>query len=197
MARPRTYDADAVLNGAMHCFRANGFHSASIKDLEAATGLTSGSLYNAYGDKEGLFRAAMTHYLKTIIAPRLAEHAGPDADLDRLERLYLSILDLPYADGNGCLVINSAVEFGADPSIASETVAVALDGIEHAIGAVLRRCILAEHVPASTMRLVLIYQGLLMASRAGRAGPPVAAAITDEFHRLRQLANPPPERRFP
>lgn len=188
MARPRTFDEHAVLNGAMHCFRAVGFHNASIRDLEAATGLTSGSLYNAYGDKNGLFRAAMQHYLETVITPRLKDHAGADAGLDRLEQLYLSILEPPYADGKGCLVINAAIEFGASPSIASDGVAAALDGVENGIRAVLERCIPPEHVQASTMRLVLIYQGLLVTSRAGRAGSGVAAAIADEFQRLRCLA---------
>jgi AcrR family transcriptional regulator len=195
MARPRAFNEEAVLTGAMHCFRAVGFQNASIKVLEAATGLTSGSLYNTYGDKEGLFRAALKHYLKAVVLPRLADFADARSGLDDLERLYLSIFELPYADGRGCLVTNSAVEFGATLSIASEGVTIGLDAVEAGIRSVMARSLPAEHVDASTMRLVLIYQGLLVLSRAGRAGPEVSAAISDEFRRLRSLAKAEPERK--
>ena len=58
MGRPRQYDEETVLAGAMHAFRERGYAGASIKDLEQATGLTAGSIYHGYRDKAGLFAAA-------------------------------------------------------------------------------------------------------------------------------------------
>lgn len=188
MARPRTFDEDAVLGAAMHCFRAIGYAGASVKDLEKATGLSSGSLYNAYGDKDGLFRAAFAHYLRTVVIPRMDQFAGSAASLDDLEQLYLSLFEMPYADGFGCLVVNSAVEFGGRPSIAADGVTLGLDAVERAVRATLARNLPAELVETHTQRLMLIYQGLLVASRAGRAGPAVAASIADAFATLHSLA---------
>ena len=59
MGRTRTFDQAAVLTGAMMAFREHGFAGASIRDLERATGLSAGSLYNAFGDKEGLYISAL------------------------------------------------------------------------------------------------------------------------------------------
>ena len=91
MGPNREFDEQRVLDGAMHAFRRAGFGALSIKDLEQATGLSSGSLYNAYGNKEALFRAAFDHYVETIIRVRLDAYAGPEAKLDQLEHLLLSL----------------------------------------------------------------------------------------------------------
>ena len=191
MARPRTFDEDNVLSGAMHCFRRTGFRNASVKDLEKATGLTSGSLYNAYGDKDGLFRAAFRHYLSTVVLPRMEAFAGEDRGLADLEQLYLSLFEQPYADGFGCLVVNSSVEFGGGPSVAQDGVREGLDAVGKAIRTVIARHLSSNLAEPATQRLMLIYQGLLVASRAGRAGPDVASAIRAEFDILRSLSTPP------
>jgi len=116
MGRPRTFDEDTVLTAAMYAFRREGYARISVTRLEQATGLRTSSLYNAYGDKAGLFERALDHYVTTFIEPRLSAYAGPDATLEDLEGLFLSLLEPPLNDGFGCLVINSAVELGDDPS---------------------------------------------------------------------------------
>ena len=62
MARPREFNEDAALDAAMHCFWAKGYQATSVRDLEAETGLTTPSLYNAFGDKRALFRRALERY---------------------------------------------------------------------------------------------------------------------------------------
>ena len=44
---------------------------SSVKDLIQGTGVTAASLYNAYGDKRGLFRAALDHYVEHGIMERI------------------------------------------------------------------------------------------------------------------------------
>ncbi|WP_166360293.1 TetR/AcrR family transcriptional regulator [Pseudomonas akapageensis] len=46
----------------MNLFWLNGYATTSISQLVEATGVTATSLYAIYGDKEGLFRAAVEHY---------------------------------------------------------------------------------------------------------------------------------------
>lgn len=64
----------------MRAFWDRGYSATSIADLTKATGLHPGGLYNDFGDKRGLFVAALRRYSErglTGIAQRLAEASSP------------------------------------------------------------------------------------------------------------------------
>jgi TetR/AcrR family transcriptional repressor of nem operon len=185
MARTRTFDSDTVLMSAANLFRQRGYRNVSIPDLENVTGLVSGSIYNAFGDKAGLFRAALRHYVKAFVAPRLTSFAGQGARLEDLEQLYLSVLETPLADGNGCLVTNSIIEFGSADPLTKDDLAQTLDLVRDSIGDVLARELPAADVPSSTMRLVILYHGILALSRSVTPVADMATAIRAEFTALR------------
>ena len=189
MARPRSFDTSAVLSAAMHCFRRQGYERVSIKDLEQATGLTSGSLYNTYGSKDGLFRSALGHYVETVVRGRIGAFAGPAASLDDLEQLFLSIWEMPQADGFGCLVTNSAVEFGPGvPSFAADKVAEGLAVAADGIRAVLVRTLGSERGEQEAAHLALVYHGVLVLSRSGTLSDAHRQSINATFDRLRRLS---------
>lgn len=50
-----------MLDATTQCFWRFGCEATSVKDLAEKTGLTAASLYNAYEDKRGLFRASRGH----------------------------------------------------------------------------------------------------------------------------------------
>lgn len=79
MARPRSFDTEAVARAARQVFWARGFEATSLPDLEAATGLGRSSLYQAFGSKRGLFDAAVASYLDEVVHPLLAD-LEPQAD---------------------------------------------------------------------------------------------------------------------
>jgi TetR/AcrR family transcriptional repressor of nem operon len=62
MARPREFDVDEVLEGAMEVFWEKGFDGASFADIEARTGVKKASLFAAFGDKRELFLKAIRRY---------------------------------------------------------------------------------------------------------------------------------------
>jgi len=187
MGRTRTFDRQAVLGAAGNLFRQRGYRDVSIADLERATGLVSGSIYNAFGDKAGLFRAALDFYVSGFVRQRLDAFAGATARLEELEQLFTSVLEAPLADGSGCLVNNSIVEFGRGDSEASEAIAITLDMVRHGISDVLGRELGATATPAMTMHLLVLYQGILTLSRTGTPVGEMADMIRLEFDRLRQL----------
>src|SRR5579859_4971466 len=113
MGRARGYDEDAVLTGAMHLFRLKGYQAVSIKELEEATGLASGSIYNSFGDKAGLFAAAFAYYNRAVLQGRIDRHAPPAAGLRGLRELFLTLLQEPRGESYGCLITNAAIEGGA------------------------------------------------------------------------------------
>lgn len=65
--RPKHFDADAALDVALRLFWQHGFEATSMHDLVAATGAKAPTLYHAFGNKEGLFRAAMERYLQRFV----------------------------------------------------------------------------------------------------------------------------------
>ncbi len=187
MGRTRAFDSDAVLGAAGNLFRQRGYRDVSIADLEAVTGLTSGSIYNAFGDKAGLFKAALQHYVQHFVLGRLQAFAGATAGLDELERLFLSVLEPPLSDGHGCLVNNSIIEFGRGESLASEAIAVTLELVRNGIGSVLERELGGAATASDATRLLALYHGILTLSRSGTPFDEMAAMVRAEFQRLRML----------
>lgn len=120
MARPREFDQDDVLDKVVEVFWSRGFEATSIQDLEGATGLKRGSLYNAFGDKATLFREAFDHYLKNSAVRRaLAAHTGSSG-----KEAINAVLDAVVAEGatdsKGCLITNTATELaGRDTEVAA------------------------------------------------------------------------------
>ena len=49
MARPREFDKTEVVAQAAELFRAKGFEATSMRDLIAHLGLSSSSIYGAFG----------------------------------------------------------------------------------------------------------------------------------------------------
>src|SRR5271155_5276389 len=60
--RPRSFCTDTVLDRAMAVFWRKGYEGASLADLTEAMGINPPSLYAAFGNKEGLFRAVLERY---------------------------------------------------------------------------------------------------------------------------------------
>jgi len=76
MARPREFDETAVLEAAVQCFWARGYEATSVRDLAESMGITSASLYNAFGDKRSLYRRALDHYIAQSFADRVGRLEG-------------------------------------------------------------------------------------------------------------------------
>ena len=67
MGRPREFDEDELLEKAMLAFWEKGLQKTSMRELEAKTGVKQVSLYNAFGDKEGLFLAVLDRYADLVL----------------------------------------------------------------------------------------------------------------------------------
>lgn len=131
MARPREFDEQAVLDAAVRCFWAQGYGATSIKDLIDHTGLSSASLYNAYGDKSALFQSALAHYVQRSIGGRI-QHCESLPPRDAVEVFFQDIVRRSLADGErkGCMVVNSALELAPHDPAVRQSVAEVLHRIE-------------------------------------------------------------------
>lgn len=112
MARPRKFDKETVLDQVMVLFWEKGYGATSMMDIQGATGLKPGSLYDSFGDKHQLFLQAVGHYRKTIVRKRLEKLSAPGSARQRLESFFDDLIRFSIGDGKklGCLMSNSAVE---------------------------------------------------------------------------------------
>lgn len=109
MARPRTFDEHDVVLAARQRFTETGYHGTSVEDLSRATGLSKGSLYGAFGDKEALFRRVLDDYCAAVEHSAAALLDGRDDQaLARLREWFLVPLD--HLDRRGCLLARATAE---------------------------------------------------------------------------------------
>jgi TetR/AcrR family transcriptional repressor of nem operon len=104
----------------MRAFWDRGYSATSITDLTRATGLHPGGLYNEFGDKRGLFVAALRRYSErglTRIAQLLTEAPSP---IQGIRTYLLAQVELSWSpDGSrGCLMANTTLEIlPGDPDL--------------------------------------------------------------------------------
>ena len=186
----RSYDEGEVLARAMHAFRREGYAGISIPQLEAATGLSSGSIYNSFGDKRGIFLAAFAHYLQSVLERRIAQFARPQDGLAGLRQLFVSLLREPDGKTYGCLITNSAIEFGADREVMESTVLRGFDILERLFTDRLTAAKSAGALHAAiepkaeAVKLLAFYQGVLVLIRGGYDLKKVRHAINHELNHL-------------
>lgn len=94
--RPRSFCTDTVLDRAMTVFWRKGYEGASLAELTDAMGINPPSLYAAFGNKEGLFRAVLERY-----------DARRQALMDR-------VLSAPDPRSVAKLFLEGVAEFSAD-----------------------------------------------------------------------------------
>ena len=176
MARPREFDADEAIDRAKSLFWSQGFHATSISDLAGELDLGAGSLYAAFGSKEGLYQRALERYCEEQ-AGALVEALG-DADDVRtgLRRILLGLMEADLAGTRGCFLVNAATERD-DHAATVERVSATLTGVESALAGALERATArgelgSDKDPAALARFFLTFiQGLRVVGQArlGRA----------------------------
>jgi TetR/AcrR family transcriptional repressor of nem operon len=140
MAGIKQFDQDAIVERAMLLFWRVGYGATSIQDLERTTKLGRGSLYNAFGDKQGLFVAALKRYQETVGYERIKQLSNPDPYLaiKNFLSVFVDQMDDPSRP-RGCLQTNTSLEFPTAPDTIIRIIAEKTKGIEDAIYAVLQR----------------------------------------------------------
>jgi AcrR family transcriptional regulator len=112
IGRPRGFDRDAALEAAMFLFWRKGFAATSMNDLCDAMGVSSPSLYAAFGSKEALYLEAVEHYVRTQGPPvwdKLAEGATARAGIENLLIAWTESLPKSRATPAGCMAMLAAV----------------------------------------------------------------------------------------
>ena len=154
----------------MKVFWREGYEGASIERLARETEMPRATLYQVYGDKEGLFLAAVEHYADTRAA-RVASALGPSGALRQdLDAFFAAVIDLATSEpeARGCLISCVLADAaGANLRFRSE-----LDRrflvLEHRIRARLEtESFQTGDIAGRAIMIASIARGLMLRARAG------------------------------
>jgi len=111
MARPREFDEERVLELAVEQFWERGYEATSIRDLAQAMGLTTASVYNAFGDKRAVYRRALDFYVERSFGDRVGRFESKPPLL-AIKAFFDEIIERSLSDAKrkGCMLVNSALE---------------------------------------------------------------------------------------
>ncbi len=190
--RPRSFDIDAAIERAMDVFWSSGYHGTTLPDLLAATRLSRGSLYAAFGDKHGLFLRALDRYIADALARLDAELDSSRSALAGLRVCLAGYVDRTSgANGKrGCLVVATTMELSAQDSEVNERIAKFFRALEARLTVALTRAQqtgeLAKNVePASAARLlVCLVEGLRVVGKTSPARATMQTTVEILLDRL-------------
>ncbi len=115
MGRPREFDLDEALDGALEVFWRKGYEGTSIPDLTEAMGINRPSLYAAFGNKESLFGKVLDRYAEKSGVHIREALSEPTASLvvEKILRGTVELLANPRRP-KGCLLVQGALSCGEE-----------------------------------------------------------------------------------
>lgn len=136
MARHLEFDRIEVLSRAVDAFWRFGYEPLPALEIAQAMGVAKSSLYNTFGSKRNLFIESVDHYANSqrskLVARSSSENAGA-----LLRQLLLEVVSENSA-GRGCLLVNTAAEFGARDGEVRQHVKAGFDGMMDAFANLIR-----------------------------------------------------------
>jgi TetR/AcrR family transcriptional repressor of nem operon len=152
MARPREFDPDEALEGAMQLFWSRGLTGTSMDELCTATGLSRSSIYACFGDKRELFLRCVDRYAERGTDRFEALRSGSVPVRVAMAELLFDLIDrIVSGTGNrGCLLGNSAAELAPTDAVAMGRVRAGLERVEAVVRDGLERARDAGEIAAGT-----------------------------------------------
>jgi AcrR family transcriptional regulator len=105
----------------MRVFWKRGYDATTLTDLTKAMGINGPSLYAAFGDKAGLFRAALDRYQELEATTYVEDALAQPTAKAFVERLLRGAADNQTNPRHpGCLMVQGALAQSQDPGIQGE-----------------------------------------------------------------------------
>lgn len=114
MARPVEFDEQEVVAKAQQLFQQRGYDATSIRDLLEHTGLSSSSLYGAFGGKERLYLEALKAHAAQERQLLYSQLTAPDGMRTNIRKVFGSLITMLLEPANtSSLTLRAAVEQAA------------------------------------------------------------------------------------
>lgn len=170
----------------MDLFWEHGFDATAMQALSRSTGLHSGSVYAAFGDKRGLFLHALQRYMRVVSHQAIEKLNVNPSGLDAIRSHFAALIDA-MIDGKrrwGCLVTNSVVELALEDNEVAEAARLHLARLEAAFAGAIERAKAQGELPKTAMTgdlaafLVCTMQGLNVLAKT-KPGRPALKMVVD------------------
>ncbi len=159
-------------------FNEKGFAGTSLTDLSKATGLTKGSIYGNFADKDAVALAAFEFNFNRVTEYMKARILAKDNAVDRLlayPAVYRDFLKIPFLRP-GCPILNTSTEADDTHPLLKEKAAAALGfwkkSIENQVLRGISRGEIRKDVSPATVAVIMMsmIEGAIMQAKvAGRA----------------------------
>lgn len=176
MPRQKQYDPDAVVEKAMHVFWEKGYEATSVQELVEATGINRFSMYQAFGDKRGLFLRALDHYFDRVLPQIVHLSENSNGGVATIRRYFeaLETTVLSPLGHRGCFGQNTGVELAFRDERALEPLNRMYAQLELNLEKALR--VAREKgqvgrtavIPEVARFLVTVAQGMILMAKTGR-----------------------------
>lgn len=172
MARSKEFDPEVALEKALELFWERGYEGTSMADLVAHLGIARASIYGTFGGKRELYLKALELYLARFDVVEQLSQPGPA--LPALRAFLDGYVAECLADElrRGCMVVNTAVEFGSRDAVVSRKIAASWTELETVMAAALVRARAQGEIPAGkdphalARFLLVLLQGVRVLGRA-------------------------------
>jgi AcrR family transcriptional regulator len=172
--RPLSFDRDQATQQAMLLFWEHGYEATSLSDLTTALKVPPSSIYSAFGDKKGLFLAAVQRYVAGPVNSEsiIREAAtGRDAASGLLRAAAIGFTGT--ATPRGCLLASSAISCSAAAQDVKKALADVRRAVEASLRDKVRRSVKEGSLPSETDPAALaahtmaVIQGMSTLARDG------------------------------
>lgn len=126
-----------ILQAALRCFLAKGFHQTSMRDIALAAGVSLGNLYNHFPGKEAIILAVAVAESEEL-APMLQRLAGADGERTQVMAFLQDFHALCRQPEWATLAVEVLAESARNPAVA-EAFATNRRQLQQALGDALQR----------------------------------------------------------
>jgi TetR/AcrR family transcriptional repressor of nem operon len=194
MARPKEFDRDAALAGALEVFWSKGYEGASTDDLLKNMKIGRQSMYDTFGDKQSLFLESLRCYHK-LDNKNLFDNRGDNPSPLNVLHGFLAIFTRRSDEENarGCMGINATTAFGrSNPEVttlARNTATNVVDMLVQLVSAAQEAKEIAPTVDVATTAsfLYATLQGLTVRAQAGASRDELAKVADFTIEALRTM----------
>lgn len=187
--RPKAFEPDTVLRGALDLFWHHGYRSTTLRDLESQLGISQSSLYNEFGSKERILDAALDQYEADIDEAVMQPLDESPTGLESISEFLAALSDWVTRDGRrGCMITNLMAEDGGESEAVTARAAAYRARVRASLHTALERARALGEVEGNGLEaradlLVALILGINVAARGGATPTEVSrllnAAITE------------------
>jgi AcrR family transcriptional regulator len=169
--RPRAFDEEQALDGAIDVFWRLGYEGASLTELTRAMGINKPSMYAVFGSKEELFVRALERY-GLLYRVRLDAVLAKSTTYEVLESYLRSVAESATRGSvAGCLSIQGGLSCAPDNARIPLLLAEYRQGLEDTVAKALSQTVDATQPGVDTAALagyaVTVGQGIAVHAAAG------------------------------